>query len=126
MNTKQLLDALADLYAQVDYLITEKNKLIDQVTPQEIKDQINDINAEFEGKASAVGTQIAELEMMIKTEVIQAGESIKGTYLQAVYMKPRTSWNTSILEGMAVVMPELLKAKKPMGEPFVSFRKVGK
>lgn len=108
MNAQQIIDGLEDLYAQREYLTAQKTALIDSVVPAEVKAKIAEIEAEFECKASAVGTQIAELETMIKSEVIQAGKSIKGTYLQAVYNKGKPSWNTKevdeIISGMDVVI----------------------
>jgi hypothetical protein len=43
----------------------------------------------------------------------------------AVWAKGRSGgWDTGKLEGYALVHPEIMQAKKPDGEPTVSFRQV--
>ena len=70
--TQQLLDQLAELYAQRDLASLEKQRLIDNILTQEIKAQIADIEAEFSGKNETVNDAIANLEAQIK-EVVQLG-----------------------------------------------------
>ena len=125
MNAQQIIDGLEDLYAQREYLTAQKSKLLDEAIPAEVKMIIADIEAEFEGKQSAVNSQIADVETMAKELVIQAGETVKGNLIQAVYSKPRVTWDSKILEGLAIAMPEIDRAKK-VGSPSVSFRRLGK
>lgn len=125
MNAQQIIDGLEDLYAQREYLSAEKSKLLDAAIPPEVKVIIADIEAEFEGKQSAVNSQIADVETTAKELVIQEGATVKGNLIQAVYSKPRVTWDSKILEGLAMVMPEIEKAKK-VGSPSVSFRRLGK
>lgn len=125
MNAQQIIDGLEDLYAQREFLSAEKSKLLDAAIPPEVKAVIADIEAEFEGKQSAVNSQIADVETTAKELVIQEGATVKGNLIQAVYSKPRVTWDSKILEGLAIAMPEIEKAKK-VGSPSVSFRRLGK
>jgi hypothetical protein len=125
MNAQQIIDGLEDLYAQREFLSAEKSKLLDAAIPAEVKAIIADIEAEFEGKQSAVNSQISEVETTAKELVIQEGATVKGNLIQAVYSKPRVTWDSKILEGLAIAMPEIEKAKK-VGSPSVSFRRLGK
>lgn len=125
MNAQQIIDGLEDLYAQREFLSAEKSKLLDSAIPAEVKAIIADIESEFEGKQSAVNSQISEVETTAKDLVIQEGATVKGNLIQAVYSKPRVTWDSKILEGLAIAMPEIEKAKKT-GQPSVSFRRLGK
>lgn len=119
---EEKLDLLADLMAQKDALNLAKQELIDQVLTPEIRQQIADIEAEFAGKSEKVDTNIAYLTDLIKRDVIESGSSVKGQYLHAVYVKGRTSWDSKKLEGLAIAIPDILKAQK-IGDPSVTIRK---
>jgi hypothetical protein len=145
MDIKSELDRLADMQAQRQVIALQKQELIDKVNAEkqvrideiltdEIKSlvrsietdaawKITDIEAEFCGKYEAVDLNISVLTDDIKAAVKEHGATVKGTYLQAVYSKGRTTWMTDKLEGLALAFPPLLEAKK-VGEPSVSFRDV--
>jgi outer membrane murein-binding lipoprotein Lpp len=103
-----------------------------------------EINAEFSEKASGAEENITLLTAEIKQEVKAHGESVKGHYLHAIYIKGRVTWSTDALEGvyftlhkvmnMVASMPEiqdvvsgiiqaLTKARKE-GEPSITIRKI--
>ena len=124
MDAKEMLDRLAEYQAQRTIAEMDKQALIDSVLTPEIKAKLADIEAEFADKVGAVDQNINDLTAQVKQAVISEGQTVKGNYLQAVYMKGRVSWDTKTLEGLAIVMPKLLDAKKE-GEPSVSIRKVG-
>ena len=121
--TQQLLDQLAELYAQRDLASLEKQRLIDNILTQEIKAQIADIEAEFSGKNETVNDAIANLEAQIKEEVKQSGSSVKGQFIHAVFTKGRVSWDAKALDGYAKAHPEIAEYRKE-GEPSVSLRKI--
>jgi hypothetical protein len=81
-----------------------------------------EINAEFDDKASGVLDNIAKLTADIKAEVVKVGHSVKGSVYQAVYVKGRVTWITDMLDGMMIAFPELAKARKE-GAPSVTLRK---
>ena len=124
MDTKEMLDRLAEYQAQRTIAELDRQALIDSVLAPEIKAKLADIDAEFADKVGAVDQNINDLTAQVKQAVISEGQTVKGNYLQAVYMKGRVSWDTKTLEGLAIVMPKLLDAKKE-GDPSVSIRRVG-
>ena len=105
---KQLLDKLADLYSAKDAIMLQKQDVID---------------AEFEDKALAVNDTITSLEAESRTAVLEHGATVKGAYLQAVWSKPRVSWDTKSLDGFMAAHPELAQFRK-VGEASVSLRKI--
>lgn len=124
MDAKEMLDRLAEYQAQRTIAELDRQALIDSVLAPEIKAKLADIDAEFADKVGAVDQNINDLTAQVKQAVISEGQTVKGNYLQAVYMKGRVSWDTKTLEGLAIVMPKLLDAKKE-GDPSVSIRRVG-
>jgi HEAT repeat protein len=122
-DISQKIDQLANYQAQRDVLELEKQSLIDQLMPPEIKARIEEIEAEFSGKREAVDGNIAQLESEIKEEVIRHGATVKGSFLRVVYHPGRVTWDTKSLDAYARARPELLEFRK-QGEPFVSIQKV--
>lgn len=82
-----------------------------------------EIEEEFAGKVSDVSKNIAALEAEIKAEVKAGGQSVKGKYFHAVYVKGRVSWDTDMLDGMITLVPQLSQARKE-GEPSITLRKI--
>jgi len=120
MNTQEKLDKIADLKSAQSLRESEKQALIDQVLTPEIKTKIAEIEAEFAASDNVTDT-INLLTEEVKSEVAQLGETVKGTFLMAVYSKPRVSWDTKALDGYITAHPELGKFRKE-GEPSVSIR----
>lgn len=123
MNTVQKLDQLAEMKAQNDLLKIKKQELIDSVMTLEIKQQLRDIDDEFEPQLEAINNKDSELRKEIKAEIIEGGETIKGASLQAVYSKGRTKWNDEGLMNYLSVHPEIAYLRT-IGKPSVSIRKV--
>lgn len=119
----ELLNRLAEYQAQRTVAELDKQALVDSVLTPEIKAKLADIDAEFADKVAAVDQNIADLTAQVKEAVIQNGASVKGSHLQAVYAKGRVSWNTKLLEGLAMVIPQVNEAKT-VGDPSVSIRNV--
>ena len=125
----ELLDTLAEYQSQKDAAMLAKQEVIDSILTPEIKAQLAAIDEEFTIQTAAVDANITSLTDEIKALVIERAptvaekeRSIKGAYLQAVYSKPRTSWDTEGLDGYAVAHPEITKFRKT-GKPSVSIRK---
>ena len=124
MNIPKMLEQLSEYYAQLDSLALQKADLLDTVMPPEIKQAIEDVNAEFAGKEQAVRDNMAELEAQVKQAVIEMQTSVKGGALQAVFNKGRVSWDSRKLEGLMIAFPKLAEARK-QGDPYVAIKKVG-
>ena len=117
------LDMLANHQAQVEYLRLEKQRLIDEAIPAEIKQRLDEIEAEFAGKAEIAQATINSLTETIKAAIVTHGATVKSEYYQAVFVKGRESWAGKSLKGYATAHPEIL-AFMSTGQPSVSFRTV--
>ncbi len=120
MNAQALLEQLTEAYARRDLLNIDKKNAI----PADVQKVLNDIAAEFDPQLHTVESKISELEEQAKQAVLEAGDTVKGGALQAVYSKPRVTWDSKQLDGLMIVIPELAQARK-VGQPSVSIRKIG-
>lgn len=124
MNAEQILNELTEAYAKRDLLKMEHAQKRDDAIPEEVEAALADIDIEFSQKFDAVDEKIARLESQAKQAVLEAGATVKGGALQAVYVKGRVSWDSKKLDGMMILIPEISNARKE-GEPSVTIRKVG-
>jgi hypothetical protein len=126
MNENELiakLDVLADYKAQADLLAIEKKQLLEAAMPTEVRQRMEEIEAEFSDKGKAVSENSSALEAEIKKAVVELGASVKGHYLHAVYAKGRVTWDSKTLDKFIVQYPEIGVARNE-GEPSVSLRAV--
>lgn len=143
MNTYEKLEKLAELQDFLATYETAKNntkealtaeleQLINTILTPEIKAKVEEIKTEFQPKFDALESdekynakklEAETLTDQIKSEVIEAGSTIKGSSLQAVYTKGRVSWDTKSLDGYVVAHPEVGQFRK-VGDPSVSIRKI--
>jgi hypothetical protein len=123
LDVAGMLDRLTDLYAQQEALEAEKQALILKTIPPEVRTRLDDIEAEFAGKAKAASANIEELEASIKTAALAHGESVRGAGFQAVWNKGRLTWDSKGLNAYADEHPEVLQFRKE-GEPSITIRKV--
>ena len=120
MNAQEILNQLTEAYARRDLIQIAKKDAI----PADVQKILDDIDIEFEDKLNANAALIADLEAEAKQAVFEAGATVKGGALQAVFMKGRVSWDTKKLDGLMIIIPELNQARR-VGEPSVVIRKVG-
>ena len=123
MNAQEMLEKLTEFYAQRDLLMIDKKRTLEDAMPAEVKQRMEEIDAEFGDKEAAVANNIAALETEIRSTVLEQGETVKGGALQAVYVKGRVTWDTKSLDGYCKAHPELEEYRK-QGNPSVSLRKV--
>jgi hypothetical protein len=123
MDIREALNQLSELQAAIDAANLQKQEMVVSVIPPEISVRLAEIDAEFTSRIETAREKAAALEAEIKSAVIENGASVKGDYLQAVYSKPRITWDSGLLEGLMIAIPQLEKARK-IGQPSVSFRKV--
>lgn len=117
------LKQLAELQALSDLLALERQEAIDRILTPEIKTAIAGIEVEFSDKIGAALSSIEAIKAEIKADVLAFGATVKADRLQAVWMKPRVSWDARALDGYAVGHPELFAFRKE-GEASVTFRSV--
>ena len=121
VTAEVLLDKLVDLKAEIDLISIEKQQLIDSVLTPEIRQQIQDIEAEFAPKVADINIAIGETELHIKTDILARGETAHNDVLEAVFVGGRVSWDTKGLDAAIKVLPQLAQYKK-QGEPYVTIR----
>lgn len=78
---------LENLYFMRDALMLEKQAQRDQIVPQEIREDLDALDAEYLAKELKLAERIEELEAAVKFEVATAGETMKGSAFMAVYTK---------------------------------------
>jgi len=117
---EELLEKLTEAYARRDLLNIDKKNAV----PVDVQKVLNEIAAEFDPQIHDVESKIAELEEQVKQAVLQEGDTVRGGALQAVYSKPRVTWDSKQLDGLMIVIPELAQARR-VGQPSVSIRKIG-
>jgi hypothetical protein len=120
---KQALDDLANLRAAHDAITLQKQALVDSVMTPEIRAKLADIDAEFLGKHEAINDKANPLEAEIKQAIIENGASVKGTFLHAIFMKGRVTWDAKALDAYAYTHPQIMGWRKE-GEPTCSLRGV--
>jgi len=109
VSVYSLLESLADARAERESLSADLDA------------QIRALEEERAAVCFGVDQRIEKLERNIRSSVLAEGSSIKGTRLQAVYVKGRTTWDSRLLQGYAVAHPEI-EAFKKVGNPSVSIR----
>ena len=77
------------------------NIRIERLRKRLSQEKLAEIDAEFDPKAEQISQQKSMLEADIKAEVLQAGQTVKGTFHSFVWSKPRVSWDTKALDGYA-------------------------
>ena len=92
---------------------------------------LDSVLTEYHHKIQAFDDDIVELqdkaaviEEQVRKATLAEGKSIKGKFGQAVWARGRESWDSKMLHGLAIAIPEVLQARK-IGEPSVSIRAVG-
>lgn len=124
MNTAiELLDKLAEAKSHMDAIRLHYQELRDSVMTEEQRQQLADIEAELATTIEPVQALATKYEAAAKAEVLKIGASVKGAHLQAVWSKPRVSWDTKALDGYAAAHPELTAFRKE-GDPSVSIRNI--
>ncbi len=123
ISVNEKLDQLANFQAEKDVLQLQKQELIDEILTAEIKARLDEIEAEFAPRVAAVEENIAALEAEIKADVLKNGETIRGTFLRAVWNRGRVSWDTKSMDEYALYHPEVIRFRK-QGQPYVSITRV--
>jgi hypothetical protein len=124
MNEKDifaLLEQLTEVRGAIAKINQEWERMTTEVITPEIQAQLDAIDMELEPQLRAAQSKATELETAVKAATLELGRTVRGTFLQAVWNKGRTSWATKSLEGYATVHPEILQFKNE-GDPYVSIR----
>jgi len=120
---RDALNALDELRCAAVLVGLNKQQAIDLVLTPEIKREIEGIEAEFADNLATANERIGNLEADVKRMCVAHGATVRGARLQAVWSKPRVSWNDAALNGYALGHPELLAFRTTSG-PSVSIRSI--
>ena len=121
MSIAANLDRLHEYRQQIEATRLQMAELADSVITDEQRQEIAAIQLEFAPRLDALAGIVATIEEEVKADVITEGASVKGQYIQAVYMKGRVNYDTKALDGYSLAHPELL-AFRNEGAPSVSLR----
>ena len=116
------IEEYSRLSAGIDDIRAQKQAIIERIMTPEIREQLAEVDAEFDPKIAELNQTKAILEAQIKARVLEAGRTIKGSLHSFTFSKPRISWDSKGLDGYAVAHPEILQFRKE-GSPSVSIRK---
>lgn len=84
-----------------------------------------EIEAEFADQEAAIAKAIKELTDQAKDATKKAGHTVRGKCLMGVWAKGRDGgWNTAMLDGVALLHPEIKAARNPDGDPSVSIKAI--
>ena len=89
----------------------------------DMKAKIAELTKAFEQQNAELIEAIQNLETEIKTDVLEAGKTVRGASLMAVWNTGRTTWDGKMLKVLAEEYPEINIAKN-IGQPTVSFRTI--
>ena len=123
--SEDMIEKYADLVERLDMLTKNHTELRDKLIPDEVKLALADLDAEYNPMIETVQTELATIKAQIEQTVLEQGSTLKGSRFMATWNKGRDGgWDSKTLEGYAMVHPEIMGAKKPDGQPTVSFRQV--
>lgn len=97
----KLLAELHELSCAIDAARLDRDAMIDALLTPEQRMMIQEIKEEYNPRISAAEQHHAELEMIVRDAVRDAGESVKGEHISALVIKPRVTWDTEGLLAMA-------------------------
>lgn len=117
------LDELAGFHDEAEKLRRDLDEKIEVVMTEEVRQAIADLRTEYLPKQSIVDQRITETVALIKEMTVQRGVTVNGSRMMAVYLPGRETWDGKKLEGLAMVIPAVLEAKK-VGDPSVTIRAV--
>lgn len=119
------LDQLYNLRCLADLTASDMEQARKAAIPLEVAADLAAIDLEYAPQVEELATKIAAVEAEVKALAEQAGASVKGAGLQAVFTPGKVTYDARALDGLLVAMPQLAAFRKE-GKPSVSIRSVGK
>lgn len=120
-----LMNKHVEMKGQVSLLQSEKQKLVEDAMPAEVRKKVKDIEAEFEGKFEKAEAALTESEEEIKAAVVSLRQTLSVSGLKADFHPGRVSWDAKGLEKTMDANPEVAKLIAPykkQGKAYASFR----
>lgn len=117
------LNAMSEIDVELEKINMEKERMIDSVLTPEIRQQLQDIEAEFSDKQVSAKDRRNAMEILVRNGVVGLGQSVVANRLQAVFTKGRYSWDKKVFDKLVKKYPEIEEIRT-QGDPFVSIKKV--
>lgn len=118
----EMIRAYANTIAVIEDLGQARNEEVQKVL-EPVQYLVDKINRDYEDDVIYHREHVAELEAMIKAEVLKIQATVKSERFMFVYNKGKKTWDGKRLEGYASAHPEILQMQN-VGEPTVSVRKL--
>lgn len=115
------LDHLSALRVEYADLPSAKLAAILRLLPPDLAETAQATVREFDERETALQAEIAAREAAIKAYVLETGAGAHGTYLQAIIVAPRITYDTQQMEVYRTFHPEV-NAYRKVGEPSVQIR----
>jgi len=112
-----------DVYLRLSDLQSELEKARKDAIPQEVREQLETIEAEYQPKLDALQEKLKSLENEVKEQVLNTCSTLKGNVVMAVYRRGSTKWDEKHLERLATEYPRILEAKVE-GKPSVAIQRI--
>ena len=112
-----------DVYLRLSDMQAEMEKARQDAIPQEVREQLETIEAEYQPKLDALREKLKSLEDEVKERVLNTGSTLKGNVVMAVYRRGSTKWDEKHLERLATEYPRILEAKVE-GKPSVAIQRI--
>ena len=112
-----------DVYLRLSDLQSELEKARKDAIPQEVREQLETIEAEYQPKLDVLREKLKSLEDEVKEQVLNTGSTLKGNVVMAVYRRGSTKWDEKHLERLAIEFPRILEAKIE-GKPSVAIQRI--
>lgn len=84
--------------------------------PEQVAQALAEIEANFAERIASWETEKAEVAERVRGYVIETQQTVKTDAATATFVKGRITWDTKVLQGLALVMPEINQARK-IGKP---------
>lgn len=120
----QLMNQYLELKAQASHLLADKQRLIEEAMPADVRQRVADIEAEFAGKGQQADEALASLEEQIKAAVVATGQSMAVDGMKVSYHAGRTTWDSKGLEEAMSSNPQVAAAiaqYKKQGKDYAAF-----
>lgn len=121
-DIKTLMTNLAEMYSRQEQLNQTFNDMRAAIIPAEIQNELENLATEWQPIFDNYTISIRTLENTIREEVLKINKKVETDDLQAILVKARVSWDTRILDALALLYPVINEAKVT-GNPTVTLKR---
>src|SRR5215471_18472692 len=112
VNLSTKLDTLAALRLEYADLPATKLAAILRYVPATDLPTVQSMLAEYEAREGQLKGELADLEVLIKTQALATGELAYGTHLQVIVMPGRVTYDRKAMDVYSTLHPEVRAYRK--------------